>query len=367
MISIIQPALPSYRIDFFERLAQYYGTGIVVYYSNTDLGVLTRSDRFASWQQPIGPMLYPIRGVEWQVGALSVPFRRGDTVVVCGAPRNLSTLLVLAKARMKGARTIWWGQYWSATSEARRHPLRMKLSRMADALLFYTDSEVTQFQADGWTHSGPVGALNNGIDLTEVYRLRRTYKPAQRKKNLLFIGRLTKKAQLCLMVSALSDPRLSDCHLHVIGNGPEENSLHVQARDIGVADRIIWHGGTTNETCIAQVANDCAAFVYPGSVGLSLIHAMGYGLPCIVHDQPLRHMPEIAAFEDGGSGMTFCEGDATDLAKAVSSMLSTSNDRERMSLRSCVITRDNYTTEGMATRFVEFLNLMNEREKETFK
>ena len=32
----------------------------------------------------------------------------------------------------------------------------------------------------------------------------------------------------------------------------------------------------------------------PGAVGLSLIHAMAYGLPCLVHSNRLQHMPEIA-------------------------------------------------------------------------
>ena len=100
-------------------------------------------------------MCSPFQGIEWQVGAFSIPVRKGDLVVVCGAPRNVSTLLVLAKARLKGARTIWWGQYWCATTETHRHRLRMKLSRLADALLFYTDAEVARFQADGWTHPGP--------------------------------------------------------------------------------------------------------------------------------------------------------------------------------------------------------------------
>ena len=35
-------------------------------------------------------------------------------------------------------------------------------------------------------------------------------------------------------------------------------------------------------------------FVYPGEVGLSLIHAMAYGLPCLVHSDRLKHMPEIS-------------------------------------------------------------------------
>jgi glycosyltransferase involved in cell wall biosynthesis len=355
----IQPALPAYRVDFFRRLAEHYGDDMRVYYSPVDMGTLTAPRIRASWDQPIGPMCQPFHGIEWQIGALSVPFQRGDIVVVCGAPRAISTLLVLIKARFKRARVIWWGQYWSATSEARRHRLRMKLSGLADALLFYTDVEVERFHADGWDHHGPVGALNNGINLTDVRRLRRSYDPAERGRNLMFIGRLTEKAKLGLMVQALSEPSLAEAHLHVIGSGDEEPAVRAQAAALGVAARISWYGGTTDEARISEVANRCAAFVYPGQVGLSLIHAMGYGLPCIVHDNPLHHMPEIAAFAAGETGMTFSEGSASSLALAASGLLTAPEERGCMAARCLEITRDDYTTEGMALRFIAFLDRVN--------
>lgn len=333
-----------------------------VYYSPVDLGALTEPRDRALWEHPIGPMRNIMRGVEWQAGALSVPFKCGDTLVVCGAPRNLSMLLLLVRARLKGARTIWWGQYWSATTDPRRHRLRMKLSRLADALLFYTDAEVDRFNADGWTHPGPVGALNNGVDLTEVRRLRRSFDPTARGRNLLFIGRLTEKAQLNLAIDALADPSLDSAHLHVVGGGTTEAALRDQADNLGVAGRITWHGGTTDEARIAKVANRCAAFIYPGQVGLSLIHAMGYGLPCIVHDQPLNHMPEIAAFVDGATGTTFTEHDATALATAVSAVLDAPDAATRMAERCREKVETDYTTESMAARFIAFLERLDKTE-----
>lgn len=357
----VQPALPEYRVDFFHRLAMEYGEKLRVYYSPVDMGALTTRRARCQWEHPIGPMRYPMRGLEWQVGALSVPFQRGDTVVVCGAPRNLSTLLILAKARMKGARTIWWGQYWSATSEARRHRIRMKLSQLADAILFYTDAEVARFHADGWFHAGPVAALNNGIDLTEIRKLRRAYDPDTRGANLLFIGRLTEKAQLGLVIEALAEPVLVNAHLHVLGGGEAEILLRKQAELRGVADRIIWHGGTTDEKRIANVANRCAAFVYPGQVGLSLIHAMGYGLPCVVHRNRQRQMPEFSAFEDGRTGYTFDEGSSGSLAESISNILAVSSERAKMAQRCIKITTNNYNTEVMAKRFITLVERLEGR------
>lgn len=167
-----------------------------------------------------------------------------------------------------------------------------------------------------------------------------------------------------LIIAALAEESLSDYKLHVIGEGSEEEALREQASVTSVSDRVIWHGGTTDEEQIARVANACAAFVYPGAVGLSLIHAMGYGLPCIVHDRPLRHMPEISAFEKGATGVTFTKGDATSLATAVSSLLNLPETCKQMSDRCVEVTKENYTTEYMAQRFTEFVRRLekgNER------
>lgn len=360
----IQPALPAYRFDFFRRLSERYGENFHVYYSPVDMGPLTKQRAHAAWEHPIGPMLQPMRGIEWQVGALSVPIKKGDIVVVCGAPRNLAILLLLIKARIVGARTIWWGQYWSATSIAQRHRLRMTISRLADALLFYTDAEVARFYKDGWTHRGPVAALNNGLDLTEVCKLRRPYRSDERGHNLLFIGRLTAKAELNFLIAALASANLSKVHLHVVGSGPEEKTLREQAELLDVVEQITWYGGTTDEVLIADIANRCAAFVYPGSVGLSLIHAMGYGLPSIVHNQKLCHMPEICAFEEGVTGSSFRKDDVNSLAITTSKLLDASEIRDHMSLRCRVVTEGSFTTEDMARRFIAFVDHASVHNKE---
>ncbi|AHM03747.1 glycosyltransferase [Roseibacterium elongatum DSM 19469] len=307
-------------------------------------------------------MRHPVRGVEWQVGALSVRINRGDLVVVCGAPRTLSTLLVLLKARLKGARSIWWGQYWTAGASPRRQRMTMRLVHLADAILFYTDAEVARFHAEGWRHRGPVGSLNNGLDLTDVVRTRQPYQASARGRSLLFIGRLTAKADLGLAIHALARPELSDVTLHVIGDGDQRVQLRAQAEALNVADRIVWHGGTTDERRIGEVANRCAAFIYPGQVGLSLIHAMGYGLPCLVHGDSAQQMPEIAAFEDGKTGRMFERGSVESLAQAAVALLETPAEREAMAARCIQIVEDAYTTARMAERFLAFADRLMKAE-----
>src|SRR5690606_18605046 len=135
---------------------------------------------------------------------------RGDVLVVSGAPRGLSNIALLLRAKMKGVKTIWWGHYWSSTSRPWRAALRMILMRLADATLFYTDQEVEEYLAARPNEQKLVVALNNGIETDEIVSLRKRYDPGARSRDLLFVGRLTAKAELGLLLDALASQACAD-------------------------------------------------------------------------------------------------------------------------------------------------------------
>jgi glycosyltransferase involved in cell wall biosynthesis len=355
-VIIFQPALPTYRLDLFERISQRLGDTFLVCYSQADMGALSDRSSEPSWAKRLPPIRQILPGLEWQSKVLTTPIRRGDLIVVSGAPRNVSNMLMLAWARIKGARTIWWGHYWSSTSRTHRFLLRLLLMRLADAVLFYTDREVDEYRSGrGRRDPRIVTALNNGVDVDTITTVRKPYDARKREKAILFIGRLTEKAELTLLLEALADQRLRDVTLQVVGDGPQKQRLQTLAQELRVDDRIFWHGGTTNETLIARVANRCRLFVYPGPVGLSLLHAMAYGLPAVVHDERFRQGPEIAAFLAAEVGLSFRRGDVESLADVISQSLDSPKKLNRWSAKSIRQCDDVYNTKSMAARFVELL------------
>lgn len=365
-ITVLQPGVPTYRVDFFDRLAMHYGARFAVYASPLDLDVLTDTSATYPWERRLGP-IRPLPGgvMHWQSGALSVPMRRGDVLVLWGAPRSLSVILSIIRARARGVRVVWWGHYLSPTSSPRRLALRERLMRGADALLFYTEQEITAFRATetGARDPRPVHALNNGIDTRATEAARAPYSATDRAPALLFIGRLTQKAQLHIALDALTHPASNAAALHVIGGGEEHADLEAHATALGVQDRVIWHGGMTDEADIAKIANQCRAFVYPGDVGLSLLHALSYGLPAIVHDNVADHMPEIAALRDGVNGVTFEQGDAASLAGVIGSLLADTNRLNALSQMALDTTRTEFNTARMAQRFIDCIDAVTGQAK----
>lgn len=344
--------MPSYRRPLFDRMASKLGSVLVVYASNQrELGVLSTGDG-SSWQRDLGRLQPLPLGLEWQQGACSVPVKRGDVLVICGAPRTLSTIVLLFKGMLLGAHTIWWGHYWSATSRPWRAAIRYALMRLPDAIMFYTEKEVDEYYAGGGNQRKKRAfGLNNGIETDEIVRLRTAYSIENRPRDLLLIGRITPKAEIDILLEALSLPSCEGVTLDVIGSGHDEARLRKRCADLGIADRVAWHGGTVDEKQIAAIANQCKAFVYPGSVGLSLIHGLSYGLPAIVHDDRWTQMPEIAALNSGSNGVTFQQGKAGSLATTIAELLADHTRLTEMSHSAAHTTAVTFNAADMAERF----------------
>lgn len=151
--------------------------------------------------------------------------------------------------------------------------------------------------------------------------------------------------------------------LHVVGDGEMKQELSGRAQALGLGDKVVWHGAMTEEAEIAKVANRCKLFLYPGEVGLSLIHAMAYGLPTIVHDDRLHHMPEIAAFEAGRTGASFRAGDTSSLARTIADALAHPSTLQTWSLAGMHAADNVYNTAKMAERFVALVQRMKEDDR----
>ncbi len=359
-VTIIQPTVPSFRLGFFDRLSAQLGKGFAVYASALQMGVLTSRSERPEWERPLGPIRPVAPGLEWQVGATSVPVGRGDVVVVFGNPRCLSNLALIVKARLVGAQSVWWGHFRSSTSRDWSTLMRLMLMRSADAALFYTDREINEHRTfRGSSARQALFALNNGIETGRICALRVAYVAAQRPRDLLFIGRLTDKAEIELLLRALARPEASHATLDIIGGGEEQFRLVALGNDLGLGDRVVWHGGSTDEDRIAAIANQCKAFVYPGGVGLSLIHGLAYGLPGIVHNARWGHMPEIAAHAPGVNGLTFEQGSAPALAATIATTLGDPAALVRMSAAAIETTTRSFNAEDMARRFCAMVEALS--------
>ena len=285
-----------------------------------------------------------------------------------GNPRFLSLFPLVLSAKAKGVRIVIHGHGWSSSSQAFTAWLRHLLWKAADVLLLYTDEERQHFIDKGFP-AHRVFAANNTIGTEDIKqaalawdsRKLAEFRSDQQINNaplLLFCGRLTEKAELHVLIEALalSIQNGMPYRLAVIGAGSEEAQLRALSSRLKVDEHILWLGAMHDEVKLAPWFLSASLFVYPGGIGLSLLHAFNYGLPVVTHDEVKHHNPEISALAPGENGALFSRGNAVSLHECIRELLS--NQAKLVNMRSnaleTVATR--FSTELMVSRFLAAVN-----------
>jgi glycosyltransferase involved in cell wall biosynthesis len=117
-----------------------------------------------------------------------------------------------------------------------------------------------------------------------------------------------------------------ECRLVLAGDGPCRQSLEALARELEVAEAIVFLGFVEN---IAEVYRALDVFVFPSlaePLGTSLLAAMAYGLPVI--GVRSGGVPEIV--KDGHDGLLVQEPEAKKYAKAINTLLSDSGKAKQL-------------------------------------
>lgn len=160
------------------------------------------------------------------------------------------------------------------------------------------------------------------LDFNAIRQVARPERPERATRTgpreLLFIGRLTAAKGVDVLIDAI--PRITTpVHLHVAGDGLERPMLEERARQLGIADRVTFHGWVPNRE-VWDLLQQVDAFVHPGRwpepFGRTVIEAMALGVPTIV--SYTGGPPWLV----GPYGRMFTPGDPADLAVEIDRLFS---------------------------------------------
>ena len=165
-----------------------------------------------------------------------------------------------------------------------------------------------------------------GIDRTQ-------YTPviAPREKNrIIFVGRLTAEKQVEVILKAMTklDPALGTT-FDIVGGGDQRKQLENLTAQLGLADRVTFHGRTSDEELRALLSR-ASLFVIASIAELQSIatmEAMASALPIVAADAVA--LPHLV--HDGENGYLFEPGNADELAARLTDVLTAEpGEYERM-------------------------------------
>jgi glycosyltransferase involved in cell wall biosynthesis len=363
-VAIVTNAMPHYNGAFYQRLIQRQDIDVHIFCQGflpgTNLELV--HERFPEHVTLVPAMSLDREQLAWQWLPWRELLRSFDVLFVMGNPRVVSSVVLTAIARLLRKRVVIWGHAHSMASSRLSEGLRLWWWKWCDHFLVYTDQEAQWLKDQGFR--GHVVGMNNGLDQRGIDAAASEWDEqrlmAWREKQglggrsqILSCARLEPKNRFDTWLRAMPAviARYPDLVWCVIGDGRERRALEALAHELSVAERVRWLGAIIEERELAPWFRSSQLLIHPAGIGLTLLHAFGYGVPVITHGDAARHNPEFAAFVPGETGLLYRQGDPESLAERVCECLADRCGLRRMGERARRIAREDYNVDVMAERF----------------
>ena len=132
----------------------------------------------------------------------------------------------------------------------------------------------------------PVDILPTPVDLSAFPPRRRPPLSNEKRKELVYVGRVAKEKNLAFLLRAFARVAKEDdaLYLKLVGGGPELDSLRKYAEELGLAARVTFLGAVPFEQ-VPQELLSADIFVFASTTetqGLVVLEAMAAGLPLVL-------------------------------------------------------------------------------------
>ena len=283
-LALQQRVLPSYRVPFFDMLAQACDIGMSLFAGlpRADEGITNGKLQIAKY--------VPAKNIHIINGYLYLCYQLGlikwlenwnpDALIVEANPRYLATSSAINWMHTRGRKVIGWGLGAPPLSRALsgiRQARRIQFLNQFDALISYSQRGAGEYAALGFPRE-KIFVAPNAVSPRPSFPF--PPRPLAFKDNpiILFVGRLQARKRVDDLLLACSQME-SKPHLIIVGDGPERGHLKSLAKQVYPSAEFI---GAKHGAELKPFFMEADLFVLPGTGGLAVQEAMSYGLPIIV-------------------------------------------------------------------------------------
>jgi glycosyltransferase involved in cell wall biosynthesis len=169
---------------------------------------------------------------------------------------------------------------------------------------------------------------------------------------LISAGNLNETKDLDILLRAFDSvvDEDSNVRLLIVGPGPEEYLREIRelVADLGLSDQVKFCGEIPHES-LPEYYNLADIGIWPGKLGITIIEAIGCGLPVVVCDSAATDF--LIANENGAS---FERGNSVKLATVISQLVSNPDQIDTFSQNAVEYAQDELSWRKIAERSIEF-------------
>jgi glycosyltransferase involved in cell wall biosynthesis len=367
-IAILTNVIPAYREGFYDRLFSNENLSVKVYCQERVPGInyKTIHNKYPKNVILVKFIAAKHEKIVWQFLPFIKIMKEADVIFIDGNPRIVSQALFATFLRLIGRKVVVWSMVHSFRNNKSTENIRHFWLRLFKFHFVYNDADIIALQEMGFTNKKLV-AMNNGLDQKKIDKIigdwsYNTLKEWQDKNNLtnrtviLSSGRLVSpKYDLMLEALPLLIIQYPDILWCVIGDGSDRIKMEQTAHEKNLSNNILFVGELFDEEKLAPWFLSAKLFIHPCAIGLSIMHAFGYGLPIITHNNHAEHGPEYIAFKEGLTGYNYDNGNIKSLVSIIIKLLTNEKIRLNMKYNCKKIVREKYNVDIMTNRFFQMV------------
>lgn len=268
----------------------------------------------------------------WQKNTIQLAWSHYDAFIMLGEPKCISSWVILLLSRLFRKRFYFWTHGWYGREGLLKRVIKKIYFGLSDGVMLYGEYARQLMVKHGFS-SDKLTVIHNSLAYDTQVELRNKLTGSNKYcehfgnkcQNIVFIGRLTEEKKLDQLLYAQSICREKGCLFNVIfiGNGTQESLLKDITHKLNLQDRVWFYGPSYDEKELSQLLYDADLCVSPGNIGLTAMHALSFGCPCISHNNFKMQMPEFEAIKEGVTGAFFEYNNVEDLARVITHWLET--------------------------------------------
>ncbi len=297
-----------------------------------------------------------LRTLYWQAGSLSAVISyKPNAVIAMGSPYSLTAWAICFICKIRKVPVLLWTHGLLEDEKGIKWFIRRFFYKIADKLLLY-GQHAKYILKNKRFQENRISVVYNSLDYDLQKKIVSTLCDHDREgyKNRIgviageglvaFSGRLQAVKQIDLLIKAIAilTKKGRRVHAAIIGDGSERKKLSLLAKELEINELIHFHGESYNERFIGTVFSSSSLCVIPSGAGLTVMHAMAYGTPVLIHDRIEFHFPEWEAVRENETGFFYQYGNVNDMAEKINMAVFGSYDKEKIRHNCKEIIENNY-------------------------
>ena len=273
----------------------------------------------------------------YQIGVPRLAFKKYDVYLATGDTWSISTWLFLLLSRVLNRRVFLWTHGLLGREKGIRKKLNVLFIKLATGAFIYSNRSKDLLISAG-VSADKLYVIHNSLDYDTQIEIRSHIIPSTifdnhfpfGSKTIIFIGRLTKVKRLDILIDALSllNQSSKDYNLVLVGTGEDRSFLEEKVNELKLQDSVWFYGASYDEETNAELIYNADLCVAPGNIGLTAMHAMVYGTPCISNNDYDSQMPEHEAIIVDKTGDFFVKDSVDSLVETIKKWFENHIDRE---------------------------------------